>query len=441
MFWNLVVVQYEKYHIHHILLFGLLILYSVAGAFIFCGLESGNEDIRNDEEVTHLIRQSVAAKKELVERIQAMYFANSDNAVFNETDLRKAIDRYDVNMSVKPAIHREKRWDLWGGLYYAGTIYTTIGYGDLTAVTFWGRLFTMIYAVMGIPMVISILNDWGTIMFHVVDLIWKKNFRVICDPIKNLFRYRKRHDSQESICENGVATLSERLSGDPDDVEPIPFFLVVVVLVFWMLLCCTVFAFFENWTFFQSLYFFFISLTTIGFGDVTPSHRVAVANFLLILIGLSVVSMSINVIQMQLEILFAKIVKSIDYDFKVNLSVSADEHKKVATLDDSGGVECGPSELRPRKEHDVVKQYGETMNGTERFLMRFMSHHQRKMLNDKFEDRAKMRNKWTQTAKQIKAASVQTTDKYQDLVNFAPEEEEEIPTKRLRYRPGSTFPR
>ncbi|ETN82212.1 hypothetical protein NECAME_08086 [Necator americanus] len=84
-----------------------------------------------------------------------MYFANSDNAVFNETDLRKAIDRYDVNMSVKPAIHREKRWDLWGGLYYAGTIYTTI-------------------------------------------VIWKKNFRVICDPIKNLFRYRKRHDSQES---------------------------------------------------------------------------------------------------------------------------------------------------------------------------------------------------------------------------------------------------
>ncbi|EPB65306.1 hypothetical protein ANCCEY_15631, partial [Ancylostoma ceylanicum] len=62
--------------------------------------------------------------------------------------------------------------------------------------------------------------------------------------------------------------------------------------------------------------------TAAGFGDITPGHSVAVANFLLILIGLSVVSMSINVLQMQLEILFARVVKSIDNDFKMNLSVS-----------------------------------------------------------------------------------------------------------------------
>lgn len=64
--------------------------------------------------------------------------------------------------------------------------------------------------------------------------------------------------------------------------------------------------------------------STAGFGDVTPSHRVAVANFLLILVGLSVVSMAINVVQMQLEIVFAKVVQSIDNDFKMNLSVSGE---------------------------------------------------------------------------------------------------------------------
>ncbi|KHJ89857.1 hypothetical protein OESDEN_10308, partial [Oesophagostomum dentatum] len=101
---------------------------SVAGALVFCGLESGSEDVRNEEELTQLIRQSVAAKKELVEKIQMMYFTNSDATFFNETELRKAIDRYDVSMAVKPTLNREKRWTLWGGLYYAGTIYTTIGW-------------------------------------------------------------------------------------------------------------------------------------------------------------------------------------------------------------------------------------------------------------------------------------------------------------------------
>ncbi|KAK6028300.1 Ion channel [Ostertagia ostertagi] len=98
-----------------------------------------------------------------------MYFANSNAQFFNETDLRKAIDKYDVSMSIKPAVERKKRWDIWGGLYYAGTIYTTIGYGDLAAVTFWGRVFTMVYAIFGIPMVITILNDWGTIMFKTAN--------------------------------------------------------------------------------------------------------------------------------------------------------------------------------------------------------------------------------------------------------------------------------
>uniref|UniRef100_A0A0K0DDD9 Ion_trans_2 domain-containing protein n=1 Tax=Angiostrongylus cantonensis TaxID=6313 RepID=A0A0K0DDD9_ANGCA len=39
----------------------------------------------------------------------------------------------------------------------------------MAAMTTWGRIFTMIYAMIGIPLVITILNDWGTIMFYVVD--------------------------------------------------------------------------------------------------------------------------------------------------------------------------------------------------------------------------------------------------------------------------------
>ncbi|KHJ89858.1 Ion channel [Oesophagostomum dentatum] len=256
---------------------------------------------------------------------------------------------------------------------------------------------------MGIPMVITILNDWGTIMFHAVDVIWKNNCRYIAHPLKRLLTPKERQESQESIYHDAAPTLDDRLSGNLDEEEPIPLFLVVIVLAFWILLCCVVFSHFEGWTFFEALYFFVISLTTIGFGDVTPSHSVAVANFLLILIGLSVVSMSINVIQMQLEILFGRIVKSIDSDFKAKLSV--DEGKKLS-ITKTADLEHGVPALKPEKEihkepvdhntlayqttvkgrlflqvplfpeTDVAKQYGEAMHLTDRLLMRFMSHHQ-----------------------------------------------------------------
>ncbi|KAK6050939.1 Ion channel [Cooperia oncophora] len=130
-----------------------------------------------------------------------MYSDQSMAQFFNETELRKAIDRYDVSMSFKPAIQKKKRWDLWGGLYYAGTIYTTIGYGDLAAVTFWGRIFTMIYAIIGIPMVITILNDWGTIMFHTANRIWKRlpSYSAIFQYLKKTFKRKQRQGSEGGL--------------------------------------------------------------------------------------------------------------------------------------------------------------------------------------------------------------------------------------------------
>ncbi|KAK6040629.1 hypothetical protein COOONC_21866 [Cooperia oncophora] len=81
--------------------------------------------------------------------------------------------------------------------------------------------------------------------------------------------------------------------------------------------------------------------------------------------------MAINVVQMQLEILFGKFVKSIDNDFKINLLSSEDEAQPVKVDIET----CRPS-LDPIKKEDVVKQYGENMRGSDRLLMQFLSHHQ-----------------------------------------------------------------
>ncbi|EJW74397.1 hypothetical protein WUBG_14696 [Wuchereria bancrofti] len=47
-------------------------------------------------------------------------------------------------------------------MLYAQTICTTIGYGYLYPSTTAGRIFTMLYAIVGIPLVLSILDDLGS---------------------------------------------------------------------------------------------------------------------------------------------------------------------------------------------------------------------------------------------------------------------------------------
>lgn len=133
-------------------------------------------------------------------------------------------------------------------------------------------------------------------------------------------------------------------------------------------------------------------MTTIGFGDITPNHKVAVGGILLILGGLSVVSMCINVIQMQLECLFNQIVQSIDSDFKNALSmagiflitlslpyhqqITAEEsRKKSIGVTELGSIE--PSKKKTMKvEGDVAQKYSEGMEMGNKLLMKFMSNHQ-----------------------------------------------------------------
>lgn len=92
---------------------------------------------------------------------------------------------------------------------------------------------------------------------------------------------------------------------DIDDEFNLPVSLAVLLLVGYMMLGAFIFTLWEEWSFFESFYFVFISMSTIGFGDYVPDHPMyMMATFIYLLFGLALTSMCINVVQEKLSATF-----------------------------------------------------------------------------------------------------------------------------------------
>lgn len=87
-----------------------------------------------------------------------------------------------------------------------------------------------------------------------------------------------------------------------DDEFNLPISLAISILVFYMLSGAVVYNIWEKWGFLNAVYFVFISMSTIGFGDYVPQHPIyMMASIIYLVFGLALTSMCINVVQIKLS--------------------------------------------------------------------------------------------------------------------------------------------
>ncbi|TRY80153.1 hypothetical protein TCAL_05802 [Tigriopus californicus] len=127
-------------------------------------------------------------------------------------------------------IEDEIPWDMLAGAAFVNSVSSTTGYGDIVPVTLEGKLFTLVYALYGIPVFIWYVVKLGAL------------FRVVLEP----------HSITEDL---------------QDDKRFHPSIIGVILLVF-MASVAAFISYMEDITYFNSVYACFITYSTIGFGDI-----------------------------------------------------------------------------------------------------------------------------------------------------------------------------
>lgn len=127
-----------------------------------------------------------------------------------------------------------------------------------------------------------------------------------------------------------------------DDEFNLPVSLALTMLVAYMLIGAAAFMVWEEWDFFSSFYFVFMSMSTIGFGDIVPGHPIyMILSILYLCFGLALMSMCINVVQDKLSESFshasAKIGETIGIDVEDDENAGEDEQEEKNDDDEGKG--------------------------------------------------------------------------------------------------------
>lgn len=138
-----------------------------------------------------------------------------------------------------------------------------------------------------------------------------------------------------------------------EDEFTLPVTLAILMVIIYMIVGGLIFSYWEEWTVFESFYFVFISMTTIGLGDYTPQNqKYMMGAFIYLVLGLVLNSMCINVIQEKITATFQKAKVRIGNDTVLNVHalLEDEEHRSRHPISDSGSTEgCMGVKLIPHK--------------------------------------------------------------------------------------------
>lgn len=204
------------------------ILYLLIGAGIFSAIELPYEQ--------ELRQELKAARRDFL----------SNNTCVSDAHLEqllvRALEASNYGVTVL-GNDTERNWDFVSSLFFTSTVLTTTGYGHSVPLSDEGKAFCIFYSLFGIPVTLFFLT---VVVQRIMLLVTRR-------PVS--YFHRRWAMSKSKLAAIHATCLAIITT------------VFLIVIPAWILVSLE-----TEWDFLESLYFCFISLTTIGLGDYVPGE-------------------------------------------------------------------------------------------------------------------------------------------------------------------------
>lgn len=288
----------------------MIVVYALVGAASFISIETNANftSTINDIETVRYLRQNCS---HLLWRQSVKY--NVFNATAWRHDVNEILLAYqnnvtrEINLGYDGHTPKEK-WSFPAALMFCLSVFSMIGYGNLTPRTQWGKGTTIIYATFGIPLYILYFMNIGKVL--------AKSFRLLYTWIHQCSS--STADATSNSDDDFQYTENGRMQPIGKKKIIVPSTACLWVMSFYILIGTLMFAHWENWDYLDAVYFCVTSLCKIGMGDFVPgttsnqtisvlglkiqdssseNQTKLVINFVYMLLGMGLVAMCYNLMR------------------------------------------------------------------------------------------------------------------------------------------------